>query len=112
MRVMDSKRYFLSQLARCGWMQRRAREQLRDTQDLRDCEKEFVLNWNSSTERKPIYGDLFLPARVQDFVREHAQVIAGHAQLRECCVNFLILLWDYCLLSSEEVDACIELVAV
>lgn len=92
-------------------MQRRAREQLTDTQNLDEMEKEFVLNWNSTMNSKPIYGDVFLPGRVQDFAREHAQVIAGTPKLRECFVNFLMILWDYCLLSSEDVDACAEIVA-
>lgn len=91
--------------------QRRMREQLKDLPDLQETEKEFALNWNSMTDKKPIYGDLFLPGRVKEFAQEHAKVIAARAQLRECFVNFLMILWDYCLLSSEEVDFCCTLLS-
>lgn len=92
-------------------MQRRMREQLKDLPDLQETEKEFALNWNSMTDKKPIYGDLFLPGRVKEFAQEHAKVIAARTQLRECFVNFLMILWDYCLLTSEEVDFCCTLLA-
>ena len=39
------------------------------------------------------------------------QIIAKHVELHRCFVNFMLMLWDHCLITSELVDTCSTMVA-
>ena len=38
------------------------------------------------------------------------QIIAKHVELHRCFVNFMLMLWDHCLINSELVDICSTMV--
>ena len=69
-------------------------------------EKVFMMMWHSHLKSFPYYADLYIPWITERFTRKHAPDLV-HLGLRHNFLLHLITLWDYGLISSEDIESCI-----
>ena len=69
-------------------------------------EKTFMMMWHSHLISFPVYADLYIPMITERFARKHAPDLI-QLGLRHNFLLHLITLWDYGLISSEDMEKCI-----
>ena len=69
-------------------------------------EKTFMMMWHSHLKSFRVYADLYIPYITERFARKHAPDLI-RLGLRHNFLLHLITLWDYGVISSEEMENCI-----
>lgn len=74
--------------------------------DLSTAEKELMLSWNLYLHDHPCLSDEHVSQRCIDFAAAQAKELQASSDLRRCFMVHLINLWEFDIVSSDLVDAC------
>ncbi|KAL0048331.1 hypothetical protein WJX82_001060 [Trebouxia sp. C0006] len=69
-------------------------------------EKNLMLSWNIYLRDHPCLSDAQMGQRCIDFAAEHAKAMRADPELRRCFMVHLVNLWEFNIVTSDLVDAC------
>lgn len=73
---------------------------------LSTAEKNLMLSWNIYLHNHPCLSDAQMGQRCIDFAAEQVQAIRADSELRRCFMVHLVNLWEFNIVTSDIVDAC------
>lgn len=93
----------------CKWMLEEVFQRIRKRSGLCEAQADLMVLWNSFVEeRRPISSDRKLPQLCRRFALEHATSLTS--TLREAFVEHLVILWEFNLIHTDDIDDCIILI--
>ncbi len=87
-------------------LQARVVRQLDKLTGLSAAEKNLMLSWNIYLRDHPCLSDAQIGQRCIDFAAEHAKAMRADPELRRCFMVHLVNLWEFNIVTSDLVDAC------
>jgi hypothetical protein len=87
-------------------LQARAVRQLDKLTGLSAAEKNLMLSWNIYLHDHPCLSDAQMGQRCIDFAAEQVQAMRADSELRRCFMVHLVNLWEFNIVTSDLVDAC------
>jgi len=87
-------------------LQARAVRQLDKLTGLSAAEKNLMLSWNIYLHDHPCLSDAQMGQRCIDFAAEQVQAMRADSELRRCFMVHLVNLWEFNIVTSDRVYAC------
>ena len=87
-------------------LQARVVRQLDKLTGLSAAERNLMLSWNIYLQDHPCLSDAQMGQRCIDVAAEQAQAMRADSELRRCFMGHLVNLWEFNIVTSDLVDAC------
>ena len=87
------------------------RRALEEFEDVTAAEKDFMFAWDAFMRGRALFADALLPDAVALFAIDQRAALRAAPALRHCFTLHMVNLWDYGLLSGEQIDRALRLIS-